>query len=345
MIGIGIDTGGTCTDAVVYDMAQKRILAAAKSETTRHDLKVGIEAVLDKLPAEILAECGQVALSTTLATNACVENRGSGGKLIFLGVSQKVFDKTYASNGLMDHRDIMLAECTLYPDLKRCVEPDWDDLRKRLPEFLADCQCAAVVQLYSRELSGRYEVMTRDLIRELADKGEIPKNMTVLLGRELFQERNVIRRGAGALLNARLIPVIYEFLTAVEQVFLKKGLDVPVTIIRSDGSQMSREFAMERPVETLLCGPAASVIGASELTECPDALIVDIGGTTTDIAIVRIPTKAITTATAVMRIPVVSKQLGRKQPERDFRGGVGFCSFIPIKEKGAGKPAPDDHKN
>ncbi len=287
MIGIGIDTGGTCTDAVVYDMESKKILAAAKSETTRHDLKVGIAAVLEKLPKEALAQCGQVALSTTLATNACVENRGSGGKLIFLGVSQKVFEKTYASNGLLDHKDIMLAECELYPDPNRCKEPDWDDLRAKLPEFLADCQCAAVVQMYSRELSGRYEEKTRKLIEELTRERKIPREIPVLLGRELFQERNVIRRGAGALLNARLIPVIYEFLTAVEQVFLKKGLDGPITIIRSDGSQMSRDFAMERPVETLLCGPAASVIGAAELTECPDALIVDIGGTTTDIAIVK----------------------------------------------------------
>ncbi len=287
MIGIGIDTGGTCTDAVVYDMTEKKILAAAKSETTRHDLKVGIAAVLEKLPKEALAECGQVALSTTLATNACVENRGAGGKLIFLGVSRKVFDKTAASNGLTDEKDILLVDCTLNPDAELCTEPDWEALEAQLPEFLAGCQCAAIVQLYARELQGRYEEKTRDLIRRLTAEGRIGREIPVLLGRELFQERNVIRRGAGALLNARLIPVIYEFLTAVEQVFHSEGLQVPVTIIRSDGSQMSRDFAMERPVETLLCGPAASVIGASALTDCPEALIVDIGGTTTDIAIVK----------------------------------------------------------
>ena len=65
------------------------------------------------------------------------------------------------------------------------------------------------------------------------------------------------------------------------------GLDLPIVIVRSDGTIMSKDFAAERPVETLLCGPAASIIGAMELSSYEDALIVDIGGTTSDVAFVK----------------------------------------------------------
>ena len=73
MIGLGIDTGGTCTDAVIYDLAQNTVLASAKTPTTKEDLKTGIRNVLDRLPQELLSSCRTLALSTTLATNACVE--------------------------------------------------------------------------------------------------------------------------------------------------------------------------------------------------------------------------------------------------------------------------------
>ena len=91
MKGIGIDTGGTCTDAVIYDFETKEVLSEAKTLTTHKDLKIGIRDVLRKLPEDLLRECGQAALSTTLATNACVENLGGKGKIIFLGLSRKVF--------------------------------------------------------------------------------------------------------------------------------------------------------------------------------------------------------------------------------------------------------------
>ena len=76
MIGIGIDTGGTCTDAVAFDMAEGRILASAKSQTTHDHLELGIGSSLDKLPEKLLHQASFLALSTTLATNACVENKG-----------------------------------------------------------------------------------------------------------------------------------------------------------------------------------------------------------------------------------------------------------------------------
>jgi N-methylhydantoinase A/oxoprolinase/acetone carboxylase beta subunit len=77
-IGIGIDAGGTYTDAVVYSFGQREVLASAKSLTSKEDLSIGIEEVLDALPGEFVREASCVALSTTLATNACVERIGQG---------------------------------------------------------------------------------------------------------------------------------------------------------------------------------------------------------------------------------------------------------------------------
>ena len=283
MKGIGIDTGGTCTDAVIYDFETKEVLSEAKTLTTHKDLKIGIRDVLRKLPEDLLRECGQAALSTTLATNACVENLGGKGKIIFLGLSRKVFMETWRSYGFRSLNDILLVDCHILPDPAASEEPDWEALREKLPDFLKDCDCVSIVQLYAADHGGAYELKVEELIREYPQFQDMP----VILGNTLFADLNAIRRGAGALLNARLVPVVCAFMAAIREVFTSMHLDVPITIIRSDGSQMSETFAAERPVETLLCGPAASVIGACTLSDTPNAIVVDMGGTTTDVAIVK----------------------------------------------------------
>ena len=83
MIGIGIDTGGTYTDAVIYNLEKREIIAGAKSLTTREDLKKGIKKVIEKLPEEFIKETELLALSTTLATNTCVEDKGERAEAHF----------------------------------------------------------------------------------------------------------------------------------------------------------------------------------------------------------------------------------------------------------------------
>ena len=90
MTGIGIDTGGTCTDAVIYDFETKAILAAGKTLTTKENLEIGIANALDQLPEDLLAQAESLALSTTLATNACVENKGCRAKLLIIGTSPDI---------------------------------------------------------------------------------------------------------------------------------------------------------------------------------------------------------------------------------------------------------------
>lgn len=99
-IAIGVDTGGTYTDAVLYDFDEKKILAGAKALTTKEDLCIGIANALDALPQELFARVRMVSLSTTLATNACVENKGGNAKLIFFGGDKVILDRYGAQYGL-----------------------------------------------------------------------------------------------------------------------------------------------------------------------------------------------------------------------------------------------------
>lgn len=280
MIGIGIDTGGTYTDAVIYDLSENTLLASGKSLTTKEDLKIGIRNVLKELPQELLSSCTSISLSTTLATNACVENKGGNGKLILIGIERSILEESYQDYGIESLEDVLLLECALTEKPETSKEPDWEDFRSHLREFAGTCDCVSIVQLFAKEHLGSYEKKAAEIVKSELD---IP----VILGHDLFPDRNILRRGAGALLNARLIPVIHEFMDAIRTVFLEYGLSLPIVIVKSNGNLMSSEYTCLHPVETLLCGPAASTIGAMHLAQEDQAVIVDMGGTTTDISIIR----------------------------------------------------------
>ncbi len=280
MIGIGIDTGGTYTDAVVYNLEKREIMAGAKSLTTREDLKKGIKKVIGKLPEEFIKKTELLALSTTLATNTCVEDKVARAKLILIGVSEKTFDEVGESYGIKNKEDVYFLDCVISSAKEKCTEPDWEKFRSDVPEMIKGCAGISIVQLFSKKLGGDYEKKAKKIIREFFSG-------PVVLGKDLFSDLNAIKRGAGALLNAGLIPVIHDFLLAVKEVFKERGLLIPPVIVRSDGTLMNEEMAEERPVETLLCGPAASIVGARYLADEKNALVVDMGGTTTDVAFIK----------------------------------------------------------
>ncbi|MDY3918900.1 MAG: hydantoinase/oxoprolinase family protein [Candidatus Limivivens sp.] len=283
MIGIGIDTGGTYTDAVVYDLETREVLCAGKALTTKSQLEIGIAAALDTLDPEAVGKAELLSLSTTLATNACVEDKGSRAKLLLIGVDEESRERlkdVYASYGFQDLSQLVFLDGRPEKIYANPREPDWEELKRRIPEEFAECSAAGVVQIYPRANGGRFEKQARKLLEE-------ELGIPVTIAYEMFDEADVLKRGAGTLLNARLIPLIDEFLQAVKNVCRERKLELPITIVRSDGSMMSETLARECPVETLLSGPAASAVGGSVLAGEADAMIVDMGGTTTDIALVR----------------------------------------------------------
>ena len=286
-LAIGVDTGGTYTDAVLYDFDSKKILKKAKSLTTKDDLCIGISNALQGLNAQTFEGVSMVSLSTTLATNACVENKGGLAKLIFFGGDKEIIQKHGAKYGLPPASEIYIPDCKTTLDGQIVTEPDWQEFKQNIPQFIKGADGVGVIELYSMRNNAVIEKKAKDLILEHT-------STPVTCGYELFNELNSLQRGAGTLLNAQLYPVIFEFIKAVKKVMNQLKIDAPIAIMRSDGSLMSEQFAYTHPVETLLCGPSASVMGALSLTDTKDAIVVDMGGTTTDIAILKntIPVRA-----------------------------------------------------
>jgi N-methylhydantoinase A/oxoprolinase/acetone carboxylase beta subunit len=279
-IGIGIDTGGTCTDAVAYDFESGTLLAKGKALTTRENLSVGIGRALDMLPSELIREASLISLSTTLATNACVENKGCRAKLLIFGLTDEIIRRFDAE-----------AECGFKYDSVRCVdthgsadglivdEPDWDTVISELGDWLADAEALSAAEVYAIHNGAPCEKHAKKLAEELY-------GLPLVCANELTSDLNVLTRGATALLNARLLPIVREFIEAALSDFAARQCRAPVMVVRSDGSLMSAKLALSRPVETILSGPAASVLAGRNFTDEENYLIIDMGGTTTDVSVV-----------------------------------------------------------
>ena len=284
---LGVDTGGTYTDAVLLDEALVEqgpvaVVAKAKRLTTRDDLSRGIGAAIDAAmeaaaiaPEQIAPErIAMVSLSTTLATNALVEGNGGRIGLVMIG-----FDEADALRaGLAEAlgRDPMiLIDGGHGPMGDEIAPPDLAGLDAWLAE--ADAEGYAVCAYFAVR-NPAHEIAARDLIRAYTGR-------PVTCSHELSAKVGGPKRGLTALLNARLIGLIDRLIASAGQIMTERGIAAPLMVVRGDGALVSAEFARVRPIETILSGPAASLVGASWLTGRADAVISDIGGTTTDIAI------------------------------------------------------------
>ncbi|MBQ9996932.1 MAG: hydantoinase/oxoprolinase family protein [Clostridia bacterium] len=280
-LGIGIDTGGTYTDAVLYNFEDKSILGSAKSLTTKNDLSIGILGAIDGLPADLVRQADVISLSTTLATNACVEDKGGQAKLIFFGGDKTIIDRNGKQYGLPPSDEICIQESytTFSGESKR--EPDWERFEHEIEHGFDHLDGVGILEMNSMKDGAAVEKKAKEIFQK-------KHNIPVVCGHELFSELNSLKRGASTLLNAGLFPVISEFLESVKKALAVRDIHPSsLVIVRSDGSLMSEEFASLRPVETLLCGPAASALGCTGLTDAPNCIVVDMGGTTTDIAFIR----------------------------------------------------------
>lgn len=279
--GIGIDTGGTYTDCVVYDFKKKKIIAKGKALTTRHDLTLGIQNAMKKIPYSILEKASMLSISTTLATNACVENKGVRAKLLILGSSDRILniidiEREYGTSPV----NVLFADAKTSYDGKTVKEPDWDEVISRNKDWFSEAGAIGVAEVYALRNGAALEKKAKEIL-------EKKLNIPVIKGEDLTDGPNVLERGTTAMLNAGLLPVIEEFLIAIKTAISSMGLKIPYLIVRSDTGLMTGDAAFKRPVETILSGPAASVMGGRHLTEAADSIIIDMGGTTTDISIVK----------------------------------------------------------
>lgn len=277
--GLGIDTGGTYTDAVIYDFKSREILNCAKSITVKEDLTIGINNTLAQLPKDILKEVKLVSLSTTLATNACVEGKGGRAVLVLIGCDRDIVEMHGCKYGLPPVDEIIFLDGGHSQQGEVKSKPDWNYFNQKIMECRHKTDSFGIVELWGIR-NPDFEKKAKQLIIEWT-------GMPVVCGHELTAEINSLKRAASTLLNAQLIPLINDFINAVKISLKDMQINAPLVVVRGDGSLMSEEFAREKPVETLLSGPSASVAGGINLSGEKDCIIVDMGGTTSDLAVVR----------------------------------------------------------
>lgn len=146
-LGIGIDTGGTYTDAVIYNFENKKILGSAKSLTTKNDLTIGILGAIDGLPVDLVQQAEIISLSTTLATNACVEDKSGQAKLIFFGGEKKVIDDYGHQFGLPPTEEIYIQESftKFSGEIER--EPDWEFFESQLDSRFEHLDGVGIIEM------------------------------------------------------------------------------------------------------------------------------------------------------------------------------------------------------
>jgi N-methylhydantoinase A/oxoprolinase/acetone carboxylase beta subunit len=279
-LALGLDTGGTFTDAVLLT-SERRVIASAKALTTPWNLAIGIgnaiRAVRAALPAPDRARrVTLVSVSTTLATNAIVENRFSPVCTLLIG-----FDAGMVLRSGLDAHGagvVVRIDGGHGATGEESAPLDEAAVRRAVTEHEARVEAFAVAANFSVR-NPAHERRARELVRALS-----PKPVTCAC--ELSSQLDAPRRALTAALNARLTPPIRHLLEALARVLAAEAISAPLMIVKGDGTLMRAEVALEYPVETILSGPAASVVGAGYLTGLRDFLVSDMGGTTTDIAVV-----------------------------------------------------------
>lgn len=282
---LGIDTGGTHTDAVVFDPQGKAVLAAAKAITTHHDLSLGISEVLARLMEKKwpggLESIERINLSTTLATNAVAEGQGSPVGLLMIGydcghdlvlslVSRLPLVTTRFFSGGHDFYGREIAAV------------DEEAIRAAVEALELNVRGWAVSSMFAIK-NPEHELKAASIIQSISQK-------PITLARDLTGQYDAVRRAATAALNAGLVPVINRLLDSVKKSAAGLGLEARLMVVKGDGSLASEEWARERPIETVVSGPAASALGVGVLgrglllSPEENIWVMDVGGTTTDLA-------------------------------------------------------------
>jgi N-methylhydantoinase A/oxoprolinase/acetone carboxylase beta subunit len=271
---LGIDVGGTHTDAVVvHDNA---VAAWVKIPTKHDDLLASVHTALEAVLKEVdAAGITKLNLSTTLSTNAVVEGKTEEvGVFVTAGPgidpeTMRIGRHFYLVDGALDHRGTV-------------IKP----LDKEKARAAAEKCKAAGISVFA--CVGKFSTRNPDHEDEIAEVlkevfGE-PEHITA--GHSVSGELNFPRRTATACFNAAVWRTHKGFAEAVKEAVADFGLDCEINILKADGGTVPVAVSMKKPVETILSGPAASVMGTIALSDvAEDCLILDIGGTTTDIAV------------------------------------------------------------
>ncbi|MDQ6523776.1 hydantoinase/oxoprolinase family protein [Nocardioides sp. LHD-245] len=280
---LGIDVGGTNTDAVLLD-DDLSVRTKCKSPTTADVVSGIISAISLALDTAGLdpARVGHVMVSTTLATNALLQRRN----LLRVAQLRIGAPATTALRLLCDWPEdlrastvgaALIAPGGFETDGTEIGVFDDDLIRRFAEDAAATCDAFAVTGVFSPHFPDQ-ELRAREIIREVA--GEIPISLSHEIG-----SLGLVDRESAAALNAALAGVAAELVRSVEAALRASGVACDTYVVQNDGTLMSGDVATRYPVLSIGSGPASSIVGAQHLAGIDEAIVVDVGGTSTDIGV------------------------------------------------------------
>jgi N-methylhydantoinase A/oxoprolinase/acetone carboxylase beta subunit len=278
---LGVDVGGTNTDAVVLD-AEDSLLAKAKVPTTP-DVTKGIEAALAGVVEQVdRARITHAMFGTTHATNAVLERRG----LRRVGVLRLGGPATQAIRPLYgwpaDLREAVSAgERIVHGGIEfdgRELSPlDVEAVARFAGEVAGRADAIAIASVFA-PVSDEHERAAEEIVRK--ELGDLPISLSSQIG-----SLGLLERENATVLNASLVDVARGVTSAIAGALERNGLRPVTFFAQNDGTLMDLEFAIRFPVLTIGSGPANSIRGAAYLTGRTDAIVVDVGGTSTDVGV------------------------------------------------------------
>ncbi|MCD4820950.1 MAG: hydantoinase/oxoprolinase family protein [Methanococcoides sp.] len=270
-LNLGIDAGGTYTDAVIVRSPDNSIIASYKALTTYPDPLNGIREALDGIEQEMLSQVDAVSVSTTLSTNTILEGTGFPVGLILVGdyfISEDLPTEHFIQvKGGHDHKG---GE----------AEPLDENAVREFAQSAKENVSAFAVSSYFSIRNHEHELRVKEIVRNIT-------GMPVVCAHELSQDLGAFERAVTAFFNAQLLPITENFMSSVESEIRSRGMEAKIFMLKCDGSVVGIKNALERPIESIFSGPAGSLIGAAFLSKRDTCAVIDVGGTSTDVSVIR----------------------------------------------------------
>ncbi len=285
-VRIGIDVGGTFTDAVVIDNETFELVGSAKIPTT-HDAKEGVAAGIIQVLHKAMEQCRVkpedvvfIAHGTTQATNALLEGDVAKVGIVTLGSGIQ---------GAKSKSDTNIGNLELAPGKKLYTENEFvntagsDGIEAGAGQAIRKLQERGARSIVVSEAFSVDDPANENQVMALCNREQIPATA----GNDVSKLYGLKVRTRTAVINASILPKMLEVANMTESSIKNADIKAPLMVMRCDGGVMTVEEVRSRPILTILSGPAAGVAGALMYEKLTDGIFMEVGGTSTDISCVK----------------------------------------------------------